>query len=39
MWQYGLTLVVKPHLYILEDERFLHIAEMYIYTSIQAFED
>jgi hypothetical protein len=30
---------VEAHLYILEDESFLHIAEMYIYTSIQAFED
>jgi hypothetical protein len=30
---------VEPHLYILEDKSFLYIAEMYIYTSIQAFED
>lgn len=35
----GLTLVVEPHLYILEDVSFLYIAETYIYTSIQAFED
>jgi len=35
----GLTLVVEPHLCILEDKSFLYIAEMYIYTSIQAFED
>lgn len=30
---------MDPHLYILEDKSFLCIAEMYIYTSIQAFED
>jgi len=32
-------LVVEPHLYILEDNSFLYIVEMYIYTRIQAFED
>ena len=39
MWQWDLTLFVKPHLYILEDKSFLYIAEMYICTIIQAFED
>jgi hypothetical protein len=30
---------MEPHLYILEDKSFLYIDEMYIYTSIQTFED
>jgi hypothetical protein len=39
VWQYGFTMVVEPHLCTSEEKSFVYIAEMYIYTSINSFED